>query len=230
MVAELSALPKSFPTTHWTAIHLDIRRLLDRAVRWQVNHGGSQSVAEVVAQYKPQIALVRAHLGDYVRGADQTRLGSLLIKAEEWGLPSGLGHRWTQLFEAFALLDVVKIAAQSGEQLGDVASVYYTVYDRFGVDNLLERITALPRTDRWQALARAALRDDLYSTVADITTAVLEATDAGSAEHRLLAWEELNAEKLARSRSVFEEVNALGQDDMASLSVAMRLLRSIVRR
>ncbi|MDY7528655.1 MULTISPECIES: NAD-glutamate dehydrogenase [unclassified Cryobacterium] len=230
MVAELSALPKSFPTEHWTAIHLDIRRLLDRAVRWQVNHGGSQPVAEVVAQYKPQIALVRAHLGDYVRGADQARLGSLLVKAEEWGLPSGLGHRWTQLFEAFALLDVVKIAAQSGEQLGDVASVYYTVYDRFGVDNLLERITALPRTDRWQALARAALRDDLYSTVADITTAVLEATDSGSAEHRLLAWEALNAEKLARSRSVFDEVNALGQDDMASLSVAMRLLRSIVRR
>jgi glutamate dehydrogenase len=230
MVAELSALPKSFPTAHWTAIHLDIRRLLDRAVRWQVNHGGSQPVAEVIARYKPQIALVRAHLGDYVRGADQTRLGSLLVKAEEWGLPPGLGHRWTELFEAFALLDVVKIAAESGEQLGDVASVYYTVYDRFGVDNLLERITALPRTDRWQALARAALRDDLYSTVADITTAVLEATDDGGAEQRLLAWEELNAEKLARSRSVFDEVNALGQDDMASLSVAMRLLRSIVRR
>jgi glutamate dehydrogenase len=230
MVAELNALPKSFPTAHWTAIHLDIRRLLDRAVRWQVNHGGSQSVAEVVARYKPQLALVRAHLGDYVRGGDQARLKSLLVKAEHWGLPQGLSHRWTELFEAFALLDVVKISAQSAEPLGDVAAVYYAAYDRFGVDNLLERITALPRTDRWQALARAALRDDLYSTVADITTAVLDATDAGSADQRLLAWEALNAEKLARSRSVFEEVNSLGRDDMASLSVAMRLLRSIVRR
>ena len=43
------------------------------------------------------------------------------------------------------------------------------LYDRFGVDSLLERITALPRDDRWQALARAALRDDLYSTIIDFT-------------------------------------------------------------
>ncbi|TFC17380.1 NAD-glutamate dehydrogenase [Cryobacterium algoritolerans] len=230
MVDELNALPKSFPTEHWTAIHLDIRRLLDRAVRWHVSHGGSQPVAEVVAQYKPQIDLIRAHLGDYVQGGDLLRLKAMLVKAHEWGLPEDLSHRWTELFEAFALLDVAKISAQEKAPMTDVAAVYYAAYDRFGVDNLLERITLLPRKDRWQALARAALRDDLYSTVADMTTAVLAATDAGGAEERVLAWEALNAEKLARARSVFEEVNALGQDDMASLSVALRLLRSIVRQ
>jgi glutamate dehydrogenase len=114
--------------------------------------------------------------------------------------------------------------------MADVAAVYYTVYDRFGVDDLLERITRLPRKDRWQALARAALRDDLYSTTADITTTVLETTEPGDAEDRVAAWVALNQEQLDRARSVFEEVNALGQDDMASLSVAMRQLRSIVRR
>jgi glutamate dehydrogenase len=231
MVDELNALPKSFPTERWTAIHLDIRRLLDRAVRWHVNHGGTQTVAEVVARYKPHIDLIRANLGDYVQGGDLRRLRSMLVKSDEWGLPDDLGHRWTELFEAFALLDVAKVAAQEEAPMTDVAGVYYAVYDRFGVDNLLERVTALPRKDRWQALARAALRDDLYSTVADMTVAVLEATPAGGgAEDRVLAWEALNAEKLARARSVFEEVNALGRDDMASLSVALRLLRSIVRR
>ena len=63
----------------------------------------------------------------------------------------------------------------------DIAHVYYTVFNRFHADSLLERITKLPRKDRWQALARAALRDDLYSTVSDMTTAVLESTPAGSA-------------------------------------------------
>jgi glutamate dehydrogenase len=230
MVDELNALPSSFPTEHWTAIHLDMRRLLDRAVRWQVNQGGSQPVGDVVAQYKPQVDLLRAHLVDYVQGGDLTRLESLLDRAESWGLPENLGRRWSELFEAFALLDVAKIAAQEKAPMADVAAVYYTVYDRFGVDNLLERITTLPRKDRWQALARAALRDDLYSTAADMTTAVLESTEPGDAEGRLLAWEALNEEQLDRARSVFEEVNALGRDDMASLSVAMRQLRSIVRR
>ncbi|TFC81322.1 NAD-glutamate dehydrogenase [Cryobacterium cheniae] len=230
LVAEVNALPSSFPTEHWTAIHLDIRRLLDRSVRWQVNQGASRPVGEVVAQYKPQMDLMRAHLEDYLKGGDLKRVQSLLGTAQEWGVPENLGRRWAELFEAFALLDVAQIAAQVDEPLADVAGVYYTVYDRFRVDNLLERITVLPRKDRWQALARAALRDDLYATVADMTRAVLTETDAADADARLLAWEALNAEQLGRARSVFEEVNALGQDDMASLSVVVRLLRSIVRR
>ncbi|TFD04388.1 NAD-glutamate dehydrogenase [Cryobacterium sinapicolor] len=230
LVAEVNALPSSFPTEHWTAIHLDIRRLLDRSVRWQVNQGASRPVGEVVAQYKPQMDLMRAHLEDYLKGGDLKRVLSLLETARKWGVPENLGRRWAELFEAFALLDVAQIAAQVDEPLTDVAGLYYTVYDRFKVDNLLERITVLPRKDRWQALARAALRDDLYAVVADMTRAVLNETDAGNADERVGAWEALNAEQLGRARSVFEEVNALGQDDMASLSVVVRLLRSIVRR
>ncbi|WP_104081998.1 NAD-glutamate dehydrogenase [Cryobacterium sp. Y11] len=230
MVDELNALPSSFPTDKWSAIHLDIRRLLDRAVRWQVNHGGSIPVADVIAKYKPQIALMRAHLGDYLQGNDLKRLETQGEQARDWGVPEGLGRRWSELFEAYALLDVAQIAAKANAPIADVAAVYYEVYNRFGVDNLLERITALPRKDRWQALARAALRDDLYSTVADMTRAVLDETDAGAPDERLLAWEARNAEQLGRARSVFEEVNSLAQDDMASLSVAVRLLRSIVRR
>jgi glutamate dehydrogenase len=64
-----------------------------------------------------------------------------------------------------------------------------------------------------------------------MTTAVLESTASGaSAEDRLMAWEGQNAEQLGRAKSMFDEVNSLGADDMASLSVALRLLRSIVRR
>jgi glutamate dehydrogenase len=50
------------------------------------------------------------------------------------------------------------------------------------------------------------------------------------AEERLTAWEGQNSEQLDRAKSMFDEVNALEADDMASLSVALRLLRSIVRR
>ena len=128
-------------------------------------------------------------------------------------------------------MDIAKIVHARKEPVGEVAAVYYTVFNRFHADALLERISRLPRQDRWQALARAALRDDLYSTVSDMTTAVLESTGSGhSAEDRLKDWEGQNAEQLGRAKSMFDEVNSLEADDMASLSVALRLLRSIVRR
>ena len=41
MVGELNELPASFPTEHWSTVHLDIRRLLDRAVRWVLSQGST---------------------------------------------------------------------------------------------------------------------------------------------------------------------------------------------
>lgn len=232
MISELNDLPASFPTEHWSAVHLDIRRLLDRAVRWLLGQGrASRPIADIVAEFKPLMDPMRARLLDYLRGDDRARVAAWLEKARSWELPEDLAHRWAELFESFVLLDIAKVAHTRKEPVEEIAHVFYTVFNRFHADSLLERITALPRKDRWQALARAALRDDLYSTVSDITTAVLESTAAGlPADERLKAWEVLNAEQLGRAKSMFDEVNALEADDMASLSVALRLLRSIVRR
>ncbi|WP_077490063.1 NAD-glutamate dehydrogenase [Sinomonas mesophila] len=231
MTDALNALPASFPTEHWTAIHLDIRRLLDRAVRWLLHEGtGGRSIAEVVAQYEPTMTSLRTRLLEFLHGQDAERVSGLLEKARDWNLPEELAHRWAELFESYALLDVARIAQTSGAPVERVASLYYTVFDRFRVDTLLERITALPRRDRWQSLARAALRDDLYGTVADITRSVMEASSGDLApEEGLSAWEAQNEEQLERAATMFAEVNALESDDMASLSVALRLLRSIVR-
>ena len=232
MVEELNNLPASFPTEHWSTVHLDIRRLLDRAVRWLLGQGSvSRPIADVVEEFKPLVDPMRARLLDYLRGDDRDRVAGWLEKAREWELPEGLALRWAELFESFVLLDIAKIARVRQNPVEEIAAVYYTVFNRFHADSLLERISSLPRQDRWQALARAALRDDLYSTVSDMTTAVLDATAAAdSPEARLKDWEAQNAEQLGRAKSMFDEVNALEADDMASLSVALRLLRSIVRR
>jgi len=232
MIAQLNDLPAAFPTEHWSTVHLDIRRLLDRAVRWILSQGtGSRPIAEIVAEFKPLMDPMRARLLDYLQGEDRNRVSQWLEKARSWELPEDLAHRWAELFESFVLLDIAKIVHHSPEPVENIAHVYYTVFNRFHADSLLERITKLPREDRWQALARAALRDDLYSTVSDMTTAVLEATPSDvPAPERLAAWESQNVEQLERAKTMFDEVNALENDDMASLSVALRLLRSIVRR
>ncbi|HEY8296301.1 MAG TPA: NAD-glutamate dehydrogenase domain-containing protein, partial [Micrococcaceae bacterium] len=231
MIDALNALPPSFPTEHWCTVHLDIRRLLDRAVRWLINQGSTASIDDVVAKFGPTVGELGTRLGGYLRGTDKDRVESWLAQATGWDVPAALGKRWAELFESFALLDIAKISEHIDEPVDDVAKVYYALYDHFGVDSLLERISALPRADRWQALARAALRDDLYSTAADMTKAVMHATAPGqAAPERIEGWENQNAEQLDRAKKMFAEVNELEQDDMASLSVALRLLRSIVRR
>ena len=232
MSAALRDLPPSFPTDQWCTVHLDMRRLLDRAVRWLVNEGiGQNSVQDIVQRFKPLFRDLGPRIGDFLQGVDADRVASWCNLATSFNMPPALGRRWAELFETFPLLDVARVTESLQEPQDDVARVYYALYNRYGVDELLERITALPRNDRWQALARAALRDDLYGTAADMTRNVMDSTEAGAPTmERIQAWESQNQEQLARSVRMFAEVNELEQDDMASLSVALRLLRSIVRR
>ena len=93
---------------------------------------------------------------------------------------------------------------------------------------MLTKITELPRDDRWSALARAAARHDLYAALSTITTAVLRSTDdTMTATERLALWEKANAERVARAHSTIAEALARDNVDLATLSVALRVMRGL---
>jgi len=96
---------------------------------------------------------------------------------------------------------------------------------------MLNRITRLPRDDRWSALARAALRSDLYGALTGMTRRVLESTRGMSEPlERIEAWEAQQAEGLARARATLDEIGNLEEFDLATLSVALRTIRTLVQQ
>jgi glutamate dehydrogenase len=110
-----------------------------------------------------------------------------------------------------------------------VIPLYFTVSERYDIDRTLVRITQLPRNDRWSSLARQALRSDLYAVVAGLTSRVLRSTDADHpALERLASWERLHREGVARARSTLEDIAAVEEPDLATLSVALRAMRNLV--
>jgi glutamate dehydrogenase len=109
-----------------------------------------------------------------------------------------------------------------------VADLHFLASDRFSVDQMLTKITELPRDDRWSALARAALRQDLYAALSTITSAVLGATDENLTAHeRLEQWEKANAERVARARATVTEALARDTVDLATLCVALGVMRGL---
>ena len=67
--------------------------------------------------------------------------------------------------------------------------MHFALGERLGLSALVARILTLPREDRWQSMARAALRDDLHAVHAQLTAQVLAETDgdaAGAGAHRRL--------------------------------------------
>jgi glutamate dehydrogenase len=145
------------------------------------------------------------------------------------GVPEPLALRGAGLLIVFQVLDITEISIATHVDPLEVARIYLTLSDRYAVDPMLSRISALPRGDRWQALARAALRYDLYAALEALTVAVLTGTPPGEPTERIAAWEGANAAAVARASVTLDEISRLEKGDLASLSVALRTLRGVVR-
>ncbi|MEV0326535.1 NAD-glutamate dehydrogenase [Micromonospora echinospora] len=213
-----------------TSGYLDTRRLLDRAVRWLVTNRRSPiDVPAEIARLRDGVARLLPELDSLFYGAEREALAAHVDMMSKRGLPRELAERATRLMYSFGLLDVVETAAQTGKDVAEVASVYFVLSDRFRVDSLLSKISLLPREDRWQTLARMALRYDLYAALAALTSEVLDSTDAAlSPQDRVQVWEQSNAVSIHRAHRAMGEFDE-SRADLAALSVLLRQIRTLVR-
>jgi len=211
-------------------LYLESRRLLDRSVRWLVQARRVRiDVAAEVEHFKPDIDRLAALVPDFLVGAERERLRTRTEEFAGMGVPSDLAERTARLLDTFSLLDVVEIAAAEKIPAEEAAAVYFAVSERIEVDRLLTRITMLPRDDRWSALARSALRYDLYAAQARLTSDVLATTPSGlTPAERITAWEDRNREGVDRAEATLLEIASTDTADLAPLSVALRTIRTML--
>ncbi|MGH3645737.1 MAG: NAD-glutamate dehydrogenase [Micromonosporaceae bacterium] len=223
------ALDNKVPSEAQVAVFLESRRLLDRAVRWLVQTRTPVDVPAEIARLRPGVSELLPRVGTLFCGTEAEALREWAAKLAKLGVPEELADWSTRLMYGFGLLDVVEVGHALGTDVDQVAGVYYALSERFKIDALLDRVSALSREDRWQTLARMALRYDLYAALAALTAEVLAATPGGlDAAARIETWEQANASNIARARNAIGEFGE-SQADLAALSVVLRQIRTLVR-
>jgi glutamate dehydrogenase len=169
---------------------------------------------------------------ELLSGADLQRVERAVHEQVSQGVPAELSARSCALLDEFSLLDVAELADDLGQPVQRIADVHFAISDVFGLDWMLTRISRLPRMNRWEALARGAMRDDLYGAWMGLTKAVLGAgrdDEEADATERIQAWVRANESQIARARLTLDEVAAMPVPDLSSMSVALRVLRSVIR-
>ncbi len=214
-----------------TRVRLHSRRLVERATRWLLNNRPQPlQITETIGFFEERVGLVWAELPKLVRGADLEWYQSILDELTGEGVPEELAAKVAGFSSAFPTLDIVAIADRTGVDPLDVAEVYYDLADRLDITQLMDRIIELPRADRWQSMARASIREDLFAAHAALTADVLSVGNGSSTpEERFKAWEEKNAAIIGRARTTLDEIRGSDDFDLANLSVAMRTMRSLLR-
>ncbi|MCF3125486.1 NAD-glutamate dehydrogenase [Streptomyces arenae] len=214
-----------------TRIRLHSRRLVERGSRWLLNNRPQPlQLAETIDFFSKGVAEVWDELPQLLRGSDLEWYEGIRDELAEAGVPEELARRVAGFSSAFPALDIVAVADRMGKEPMAVAEVYYDLADRLRITQLMDRIIELPRADRWQSMARASIREDLYAAHAALTADVLAVGNGASTpEQRFKAWEEKNAPILSRARTTLEEIQSSDAFDLANLSVAMRTMRTLLR-
>ncbi|GAA1469195.1 NAD-glutamate dehydrogenase [Nocardiopsis exhalans] len=208
---------------------LEIRKLAERSARWLLrNRTFPFDLSSEIGFFAEGVGEVLPQLHELLRGRDREAFEERRDRYTSLGVPAGLAERIAVMVPAYSTLDLVEIAHRTGQPVGRVASLYFELADRFNISWWRERIIDLPRDDRWGTMARSALRDDLYTAHADLTSRVLESGSAESNTELIAEWAEQNEAAVQRAGITLSEIQENERFDLATLSVALRSIRSLV--
>jgi glutamate dehydrogenase len=229
--AEIESLG-DVPTDAQIRLLLDVRTLAERASRWLLrNRRQPLDIRSTVDRFGPAVPLLADEIPLLLAGSEEAdeAFGAAVARFTAEGVPEALARRVAALPALFSALDVIDVAHATDREREDVAAVYIALGPQLRLNWLSERILRLPRDDRWQALARAALRDDLYAVRASLTAEVLQVGGTGQDSAELIRrWVDRNRPAVDRCLAVLRDVAADDRADLATLSVALREVRGLV--
>jgi glutamate dehydrogenase len=221
----IDALDLVVPAEVQDEMFLSVRRLVERATRWLVRQHEALELGPTIERLAPDVQEIVAGLPELLVGVAATALASEAARLRAAGVPTTLSVRVASNELAVAALPATALAAAHGEDPLAVARLNFVLADRLGLDWLRGRIAALPRADRWQTEARAALRDDFYDSQRALTDAALRATSPSlPAETRADEWLAAHRDEVTRYQEVVNDIETAGEFDLAALAVARRAL------
>ena len=226
----VEALPASVSEPTAMDLRLQGERLVERGARWLIaNRWAWRDTKSAVALFRQGADEVMRMFPDVLRGLDRALVDERVAVWTEAGVPPTLAKAAAVMEAGYGALDVVEVAMERGVPVADVCCVHYALAERLGISRVMERINSLPREDRWGTLARATLREDLFAVHARLTANVIDRTEIGSADDRLDAWWQRATPAAGDTVAALDEIAASSAADLASMSVATRVLRSLVR-
>ena len=227
---EIAAFDNRIPASVQTHMRVEMRTLVERGSRWLVtNRRPPLDSQGLVDAFAGPMQATMAALPELMSGAELRAYEERLERLIGNHVPVELASQVAALQPSYMLLNVIEIARRDGLEPAEVARVHFTLGERLGLSTLTQRILALPREDRWQTMARAALRDDLHAVHAQLTGQALATTDAeASAAVRVAAWEDADSVVVSRAADTLREICSDEHADLARMSVALRVVRGLL--
>ncbi len=202
------------------------RRMVRRATRWFLrSRNRNLSIEETIAQFKPVYTTLAEHLYQVMVESEVKEHKNEVEKLEKQGVPTSIAERVSQMSSLFSALDLAQVAAEQDRDIRVVAELYFHLGAELELHWFLEQINKQAVGNHWQALARAAFREDLDYQQRSLTSVVLKhCKGKDECANMLDQWLNEHEQLLNRWRHLLADFKMSGSHEFAQFSVALREL------
>lgn len=220
---QIEALDDKIPAAIQTHMLLELRKLAERATRWVLNVSKTPDVSQLIAQFQQGVQTLLQQAANLLPNTDYPDIERQAGQLMQAGIPEELATWIARADALVACLDIVQLASKHQQAVHQVGELYYHIGGWLNLTWLQNAINRLPRDNRWQTLARIALRDDLYRLHGEVTEHAMMSTPQ---EAWLGEWVLRHRLAVKNVAQIFAELQSFQQQDLAMLSAAMREIRN----
>jgi glutamate dehydrogenase len=210
----------------------EANRLVRRGTRWFIrNRRAGIDISDTIAQFQPLIHQVRDMLPALLTGSAKETyeaMGTLLAAA---GVPKGseLMRQAILMGIMHSSLDIVGTAITHNLDIPLVVAVYFAVGNQLELSWFREQIKNRPVNNHWEALARAAFRDDVDRQQSLLTVSIIhfgenEAIKTSASDKIVEKWLKKHKRLISRWQFFVNELKAVVAPEFTMFSVVLREL------
>ncbi|RUO34945.1 NAD-glutamate dehydrogenase [Aliidiomarina soli] len=225
---EIWALDNVVPANVQNDVLFQVRRMVRRATRWMLRHRRTElaNIQASIDFYRPAFDDLRKNALSYMAEKEADALRKNIDKLVEHGLPKELATEVGTLSTVFSALDIADVTADDkSRDIPLVAQLYFRLGARVELHWFLDQVNSQPVANHWQALARAAFREELDWQQRSLTQTVFKlANGETDADAMLDNWMELNKNAIERWKGILADFKTTKSHEFAKFSVALREL------
>ncbi|WP_163934993.1 NAD-glutamate dehydrogenase [Paraferrimonas sp. SM1919] len=232
IVDEVIALNGDVDTDVQYEMLTQMRLTVRRATRWLLRRRNRNwSIEKSIAFFKPVFETLEQNFDQLMIEEELVDLNTVVEQYVTSGVPAATARKMSHLSTLFSSLDIAQIAKQAERDVLLVAETYYKLGAKIELHWFLEQINAQHVSNHWQALARAALREDLDWQQRSLTLVVLRnCTSACAADDVISAWLSDCELLMKRWFQMLADFKTSGNDEFAKFSVTLRELNLLIQQ
>ncbi|HSD74680.1 MAG TPA: NAD-glutamate dehydrogenase [Steroidobacteraceae bacterium] len=201
-------------------------RQLRHMTYWFLAHHPNQlDIDKSVSRLAPGVARLAGHLEQVLTGAELRRYRESVERLRDNRVPESIAVRIAGLTPMHAALDIVETAQAVDVDVLYAARTYFALGERLNLDWIREQIETLSIDGHWQAVARGALRDNLYNLQRSLASKVLARGNSKDPISAIDGWLSKRKEQLDFIRRTVTDMRTSVAADFPTLSVALQAVR-----